>query len=224
MKKPLMLLLIIACAVFAEENTQNKNRIGLGISFMKENAETHYSGPSFYMNPLSSYAFPYEYFPEPIQNLSVPSVFIPILINKNFRLEPEFGFSYVDKATKYANNTVSVLQWGLNIIAAFPIEKICILVGGRVRTQYIRNKINITEYNPSASSYMPPYWPKIKRNQTNVQFGPFVGCEIELYKHLVIAGHVRFNYNKIGEWSNDDLDRADKLFQIQPLIILYWMI
>mgnify|MGYP003382692820 CR=1 FL=1 len=182
MKQHLVLIVLVLMSVSIAARAQESDvRIGLGVSIAQSLIFVSSSDETFY--PLGYTAFS-----------------VPIMLTKNFRIEPSFGAlthsferTYTDNTSR--TNSSSQLRIGAGLQYLFRnlggAENVMAWLGPRV-------EFLPTTYKSKAST---PSATEITTSQTNLILGLAVGGECFLAKSFSLGAEAQFNYISIGEVS-----------------------
>jgi hypothetical protein len=190
-----VILLMVNPLHALEESPQTETRFGIGITLSRNLAFTGEEGEASFL-------------PAGLTNF-----YFPILMNPNFRLEPEFGFwrySYSRKNDFEYSDSHTSIRPGIGFFSMTQRDKVILYYG--LRLGFIFNFLS-DESNGD----------KDDDSRTDFSIGPALGGEYFFSDHLSLGGEAQLNYIFVGQWDyDDDIDRSESLIANRALFFVRW--
>jgi hypothetical protein len=176
-----------------EESPQKPTRVGIGVPF----------GRKLVLIEDDEFIF---------QPTGFSNIYIPILLQSKFRLEPEFGlwrYSYSRDNGNESSSAYTSLRVGFGF---FPLTQ-----RGKV-TLYYGLRLGITRTSSSWESDGD----SDDASKTDFYIGPGFGGEYFFTDHLSLGGEAQMNYISVGQWSDEDADISRSVISNNTLVFLRW--
>lgn len=189
----LLVLLVLAATARAQDGG---NRVGIGVSLIQgaliADLEELQFGATFLSN-----------------------IYVPIIVGRSFKLEPEIGFLRFSEDGEFAEETIT--QWRFGIGAFYYMraaESLRAYVGPRLGLQLT----SMTDENGG----------KYEFDETDLLIGIALGGEYFFSDNFSLGGEIQLNYTSFGEPSykidgvEQEMDLGRSLINNNGLILLRW--
>ena len=178
-------------------------RIGLGVAIGKEVLAVNDQEESFIPS---------------INQVDLPTFYIPILIIPTIRIEPEFGYLKASSSVGGIDRDVSLMLFGGGVFLTQWYGPVDLYFGGRF--DLLKSSVHVNKPVDQTTT------------RTDLIYGPAVGGEyfFDSLKKLSIGGEIQFNFVKLGEIKGEE-DRAANagtgkidrsIVRTKPLIFVRW--
>lgn len=203
----LTILLICFAVSFQVAAQTDDTRIGLGVSLGKE--------------VLASELLT-------ITMLDNPSVYMPIVINGKFRIEPEFSLmTYSGSNEEYdVESHYKILVLGMGLFPQTRVGSVDIYYGirlGIISTAY-HEKYQDWDYvwDPVYQDYRE-ITSTVENDESKMDFfvGPAIGGEYFFSEHFSLGGEIQANFVFLGQY-DDDSETSESMFKMKPLVFVRW--
>ena len=164
-----IILMLFSNSAFSQEK---KVRVGFGVSMGKDIIRVYEAGL------LTSFDY--------------PNYYIPIIISKSFRIEPEIGIYRYSRSEGDVDHSYSVLSVACGIFPVSNKDKVDIYYGGRIGIVYSSETY---QYSQNESDY----------SKYDLQISPAIGGEYSFTDFLSLGGELQLNLIFLGLWKGDDV-------------------
>lgn len=149
---------------------------------------------------------------ENISYLDFPSFYMPIQVNRFFRIEPQFGYYKFDfQYDDGDQDKISVIDTGIGAFYTWWFGPVDLYFGGRFGWQFWK--------------YYEDWWGSIdKQKRTDFYWGPAIGGEYFFSRNLSIGGEIQFQFIDYGPFIEDSVpDESDfKAWKSKTLFFIRW--
>lgn len=191
---------LCASSISAGEDSEERNRYGVGISLFEEFLS--FAG-STHVTDLTGGV----------------NVYFPVRVGGSFRIEPEIGFVYTSFNYEYGGETYD--NWERVIRVGFGMGPI--IQKGKLDLYYgLRFGLAFAALKDYARTIYSPEGTDVEVSKTDWYIGPALGSEYFVSPHFSVGGEVRLEFASYGEW--DDSSSMTDLYVLQNrnLFFIRW--
>lgn len=195
--KTISVILLLGAAFLLSFNLlyaqEEKTRVGFGVSIGKETMIIE-EGTAFTL-------------------FDFPSFYMPILISRQFRLEPWIGLYRYSRTVEDRKNSYMLFSLGCGIFSMKDKGKVDIYYGARFGLVHISYsyKYSSNDYNEDDED-----------SKTDFYIGPAIGGEYFFTDHLSLGGEAQLSYAFIDQLGHNDKDVSESLISSKTLIFVRW--